>query len=271
MYIDFHVHTNKSDGLLSPKEVIDKALALNLDGLAITDHDNIDAYSEVIDYANEKGIYLIAAIEFSAIHNDEEIHILGYFIDVGNPKIISTIEKIKENRYIRGLKMIDKLIEIGLDISLEEVLELSEGNYIGRPHIARLLLNKSYVKNLQEAFSIYLNYGKVAYVAKEGPTLKEIITCIQESGGKAVLAHPKLLKNQSLIDDVIKLGIDGIEAVHSKHKPSDVRKYLNIAKENELLITGGSDCHGEVNNGELLMGKYLYEDLDCLEEIYNGK
>lgn len=267
MYIDLHVHTDKSDGKLSPRDLIDKAIEKGLSGLAITDHDNIKAYGEVIGYAMEKEFLLIPGVELSAVEDDEEVHILGYFFDVEDVELLDMLTCIQKNRYMRGIKIIDKLNSMKIPISLDEVYKYSQGGYIGRPHIAKVLVDKGYVESMQEAFSVYLNYGKAAYVVKEGPNLEETIDLIHRAKGKAVLAHPKLIKNQQLIDKVIGLGIDGIEVVHSKHKDADTNKYLNLVRKYKLFATGGSDCHGELYEKGLLLGNYTYDDLDWIKEL----
>ena len=258
MIFDLHIHTNYSDGLLSPKEVVDLAVKKNLDGIAITDHDTVDGIESTIKYNNNlnKNLYIIPGIEFGTVEDEEEVHILGYFIDYKSNEIIELSKILKKNRINRSSKIIDKLNRIGLNISMEEVKSLVSEEIISRSHIAMALVQKNYVKSIDEAFKLYLNRGQIAYVEKSSPNIENTIELIHRLGGIAVLAHPGLVKNKTLVKKCINNNIDGIEVIHSKHNSKDVKYFLNIARENNLIITGGSDCHGRIINGEYLMGKY---------------
>ena len=156
MIFDLHTHTNYSDGLFSPKEVVDLAIKKGLDGIAITDHDTIDGIEPAIEYNNNlvNKIKIIPGIEFGCVYQDEEVHILGYFIDYESSKIINLSKELKENRINRSLKMIDKLNSMGLKINMEEIKTLTQNDYIGRPHIARILIQKGYVDNMERAFKL---------------------------------------------------------------------------------------------------------------------
>lgn len=257
MLFDLHVHTNCSDGLFPPEKVVDLAIEANLDGIAITDHDTITGIEIAINHSNKYDNFtVIPGIEFGTIFMDEEVHILGYFINYKDPKIIETTNLLKQSRLIRGEKIIEKINNLGFKISIEEVKELSGEKYIGRPHIARVMLNKGYISSLSEGFEKYLNRGMPAYVERYKISTKETINLIQDSGGFAILAHPGLLKNPSIIDYCISQGIDGIECIHSKHSEEAMNTFLEIAKSNNLIATAGSDFHGDSNNGDKLLGKY---------------
>jgi len=265
MIFDLHTHTNYSDGLFSPKEVVDLAIKKGLDGIAITDHDTIDGIEPAIEYNNNlvNKIKIIPGIEFGCVYQDEEVHILGYFIDYESSKIINLSKELKENRINRSLKMIDKLNSMGLKISMEEIKTLTQDDYIGRPHIARILIQKGYVDNMEKAFKLYLNRGQPGYVEKKSLSIDETIDFIHELNGLAILAHPGVLKNKDIIDYCIKMGIDGLEAIHSKHNKKDKDLLLEIGRKNNIIITAGSDCHGQIINGEYLLGKY-YIDIDYI-------
>ncbi|QQY80674.1 hypothetical protein EDD65_105198 [Keratinibaculum paraultunense] len=265
MIFDLHVHTTCSDGLLTPHQVIDLAITKKLDGIAITDHDTVDAIESAIQYSKTKiKLYIIPGIEFSCIFKDEEVHILGYFIDYKSLKLKKITDSLKNKRILRGIEMVKKINKLGMNISIEEVqIEAGRNNYIGRPHIARVLVKHGFVNNIDEAFELYLNRGKEAYVEKESLKLEETIDLIHELEGIAVLAHPGLLNNFNIITSCVNLGIDGIEAVHSRHKSEDVKKLIDIAKQHNLIVTGGSDCHGILINGEYLLGNY-YVNIDYI-------
>lgn len=258
MIFDLHIHTNYSDGLLSPEEVIDLAIEKNLDGIAITDHDTVDGIETAIKYNSSLGkkLHIIPGIEFGSIENNGEVHILGYFIDYKSSEILDLSKELKKNRFRRSLKIVERLNHIGLDISMEDIDPLASEEIISRSHIAMALVQKNYVKDIDDAFNLYLNRGQIAYVEKLAPDIKTTINIIHRLGGIAVLAHPGLIKNKTIIKRCIDYNIDGIEAIHSKHSSNDVKYLLNIAKENNLIITGGSDCHGRIINGKYLMGKY---------------
>lgn len=267
MRFDLHVHTNQSDGLFSPEEVVDMSVTKNLKGIAITDHDSITGIERAINHSKKYYDFkIIPGIEISCIHNDEEVHLLGYFIDYKNYDIINITETLKSSRLNRGIDMVNRLNELGLEVSIEEVKELSGEKYIGRPHIARAMIKRGYVTSIQEAFSRYLNRGRPAYVERYKISITETISLIKKIGGISVLAHPGLLKDKSIINYCIELGIDGIECIHSKHNQSDISSMLDIAKKHNLIATGGSDFHGDLVNGKLLLGEY-YVNIKDIPQI----
>lgn len=264
MYFDLHVHTNHSDGMFSPEKVIDLARERNLQGIAITDHDTVSGIDIAMDFSkNYKNFKVIPGIEFSTIFNDEEVHILGYFINHQDPNILDITDKLRKSRLTRGISMVKKLNDLGFQVNIDEVIEISGGELIGRPHIARVLVSKGYVANIEEAFSRFLDRGKPAYVERYRITIEEAISIICNSGGYAILAHPGILKDKSIIEYCIDKGINGIECIHSKHNKLDSDYLKVIANTNSLIITAGSDFHGD--NMEIL-GKY-YIDINTIPKF----
>lgn len=267
MKFDLHLHTYYSDGKYSPKEVVDLAVERNLDGISITDHDSISGIQEAIDrsrrYSNFK---VIPGIEFGCIYKDEEVHILGYFIDYKSIEIMEATEYLKEARRKRGIAMIERLNDLGFDLNYNNIIQLSKENFIGRVPIAKALMQRRYVSSIKEAFDIYLDRGKPAYIEKQGLTIDDTVKLIKRVGGIPVLAHPGLLKNRDVIEYCIKTGIEGIECVHSKHNKVQVEEFKDIAAKNGLIITGGSDCHGEIIEGKLLLGRF-YIDLNSIPKM----
>lgn len=260
MIFDLHVHTNNSDGLFSPEKVVDLAVHKNLNGIAITDHDTITGIeSAIIHSRNYNDFIVIPGIEFSTILNDEEVHILGYFIDYKDENLIKITNNLKESRLTRGVEIVKRLNGLGLELTIEEVRTHSGDEYIGRPHIARALIKRGYVSDVSQAFQMYLDRGKPAYVERYRISLDETIDLIKKIGGISILAHPGLLKDRNIIKHCISLGIDGLECIHSKHSEEDTDYFINIAKLNNLIVTGGSDFHGDIINGELLIGKYFID------------
>lgn len=257
MRFDLHVHTNYSDGVYTPENLIDLAIANNLDGIAITDHDTVNGIEDALLYIKKIDKFkVIPGIEFSCVYNNEEVHILGYFIHFRDKNIIETTEILRNSRINRGIEMIKKINNLGFEIELEDVMVFSGERNIGRPHIGRAMVKKGYVKSVPEAFEKYLDRGKPAYVERYKISIKETINLIKSSGGLAVLAHPGLLKDQNIINYCISLGIDGIECIHSKHKEDQMNKYIEIAKLNNVFITGGSDFHGDKDVASPVLGEY---------------
>ena len=257
MKFDLHVHTTFSDGLLTPEEVVDLAVQEGLDGVAITDHDTTKGIDRAIKRST---IYynftIIPGIEFSCVYKDEEVHILGYFIEYKSPELIKITDKLKNERIKRGYKIVDELNKTGLDINIDDVRKYAKNDFIGRPHIANALIHKGLANNVGEAFNKYLSKGKPGYVKRYKLSIEETIRLIHKIDGIAVLAHPGLLNEKGIINHVINSGIDGLEAIHSKHSKEESDTFIDISKKNDLIITGGSDCHGELINGEYSLGKY---------------
>lgn len=266
---DLHVHTTASDGILSPSEVVDWAIRKGLRAIAITDHDTVLGIEEAINRANHyENFMVVPGIELSSDYIGEEVHILGYFIDAKNKELNVETHKLKKSRIERGQKIVEKLIKIGLNISIEDIKSITDKGFIGRPHIARILVEKGYANDIQDAFNKYIGRDKSAYVKRYKLTVHESIDLIHGAGGVAVLAHPGLISNQYIINEIRNLDIDGIEIVHSKHQNYITNKFEKIAKELSLICTGGSDCHGAITDNTLLLGDY-YIDYKVVEYLKN--
>ena len=260
MKIDLHTHTTYSDGRNTPKELIDLAKNNNYDIFAITDHDSISGYLKVKDYATNLGINLIPGAEVSTLYNDKDIHILAYFFDIENQEFLEMLSFIQESRKNRAKKIIDKLNELGKNITLEEVTELSgKTDLIGRPHIARALVNKGYCYNIQEAFYKYLGNDCPAYYPKLSLNPKEVIKIIKNAGGISVVAHPFQLEDEFVLLELIEMGVQGIEVFYRLHTKDQIQFYGNIADKYNLIKTGGSDYHGDPN-GRIVFGEYSAPD-----------
>ena len=256
---DLHIHTTYSDGLLTPDEVIKVAFQKGLYAISITDHDTV---AGIRKFENSQ-VKVIPGIEFGCVFEGEDVHILGYFSKYFLPKISEKVSFLKEKRTERCSEIIKKLNNQGLKIDMEDVSIYTQNGLIGRPHIARALIERGYVHSMREAFDLYLNRGCPAYVERCSLSIEETIDLIHEEEGIAVLAHPGLIKRKEIIDYVIKEGIDGLEVIHSKHTHEDVVYFLSLAKKKNLLITGGSDSHGDLIDGEYLIGRY-YVPVDNL-------
>lgn len=257
MKFDLHVHTSHSDGIYSPKEVVDLARNINLSGIAITDHDTTSGLKVAMEYSDQfNDLKIIPGIEFSCVYKEEEVHILGYYLDYNNSNLIELTKTIKNSRKKRGIRIIEKINKLGLKLSLEDVEKFAKTDFLGRDHIARALISKGYAKDTKDAFEKYLKLGGPAYVKRYKITIEETINLVKELGGVAVLAHPGYIKNKDIIQYCVKKGIQGVEVLHPGHSKKDVQYLLKFAKENNLITTGGSDFHGNRGVNELLLGKY---------------
>lgn len=267
MFVDLHLHTSYSDGSYTPRKLIQKAEDIGYSAIAITDHDTIKGIFEAVNIANNYNLEIVPGIEFNTSYQDIDIHILGYFIDIKNNELISLLEKIKKERRDRIKKIIKKLKDLyNFDLSLEEIKEISENNIMGRSHIARILTEKGYVKKWEEVFDKYIKKGQPAYVSRNKITPFEAVDIIKKADGIPVIAHPGLIENKSIITKLINYGVRGIEAIYLEHTKSQIEYFKRLAQKNELLITGGSDCHGPYNKEGVRLGK-IRLDYRYLEEL----
>jgi len=252
--IDLHTHSNYSDGTDSPAELINKALAAGVTTIALTDHDSIAGISEA-QSALRSGISLVPGAEISCQTEDGiSVHMLGLLFDLSNSELLATMENTRENRHGRMQRIIERINEAGIEISMQDVLaELSEGATLGRPHLADALVKKGVVKSRDEAFAEMLHNKSKYYIAHYSPKPVDAIKLIKEAGGVAVIAHPMASHRGRTISfetfgDLINAGLDGIEVDHRDHSPDEKSALIKLATENNLVMTGASDYHG---NGKL--------------------
>lgn len=245
MSFDLHTHTTCSDGSFTPEELIDLAIKNGLQGLSITDHDSISAYPETLNMAKTKGIILIPGVEFSCHYKDKSVHILGYSFNFTNSELLALCQRHKERRTSRNLKILEKLKACNIEIT-EEELNTSTSGVVGRPHIAKLIVEKKHASDIAEAFRIYLGDGKKGYVSGEVFTIEETLQALHAAGGLAVLAHPHLYYNHQFVREVMKHPFDGIESEYAQMPPDKNAPWIAYAKEHHLLMTGGSDFHGSI-------------------------
>lgn len=253
-FADLHLHTRYSDGFSSPEKVVERAKKLGLKCIAISDHDSIDGIEEGLKAGEKHGIEVIPSVEVSATEGDEDIHILGYFIDWKDNDFKKKMLEIQKLRTERMFKMINKLKELGINIDTEKFIEKTKDNFFGRLKLAHYLVNEGLVSSLYEVFDRFIGNGKPAYQEIDAMSYQEAIKMIVNAKGIPVLAHPGLAKRDHLIPEMVKHGLMGLEIYYFSHSPEDIGRYLDLAKKHNLLITGGSDCHGNCNSG-ILMGK----------------
>lgn len=247
--LDLHLHTTHSDGSCTPVEVVDLAHQAGVTALAITDHDIMTGVAEAIAAGEPLGIEVIPGVEISSLMGQSELHILGYFLDWRDPLLSERFKTLRDSRHRRNPQIIERLQALGIDISYDEVRALAGSDSVGRPHIARALMDKQVVSSAKDAFDRFLADGKPAYVPRDLPSPAEAIQWIKSAGGLAVLAHPTWVKlaDHSLIELVRELktaGLDGVEVYYSTHAARQTREYLSLAQQLGLLVTGGSDFHG---------------------------
>lgn len=244
-WVDLHVHSNLSDGTLSISEIIEVAARRRLTAISITDHDNIDSWEQGRDLARQHGIELIPGVEISSSWEGSDIHILGYFFDPTNLNLNTALERSKRRRLLRAKAMVRKLDRLGVRIRFEKVLSYVHGGTVGRPHIARALLEEEYVKTFQEAFEKWLGCDCPAYVDSQSLTPMEAVALINNAGGVAVMAHPAHTNRDDLIPMLAQAGLTGIEIYCHRILSTSRRKYQDLARRYGLVWTGGSDSHGE--------------------------
>lgn len=244
MPADLHLHTRHSDGTYTPAELVGRARELGLTTIALTDHDTVEGCPETAAACAEAGLDFIPGAEFTAATGGREVHILGYFLDLAHAGLATELRAAQAVRQQRIHEMVRRLNGQGLALAAEAVFDLADCHSPGRPHVARALVQGGFVRDLDEAFEKYLKMGRPAWVPKKKLSLTRAITLIHAAGGVAVMAHPGLNHDDSLIPRVAALGLDGLECQHPRHNAAAVGKYRRLAGELGLVATGGSDCHG---------------------------
>jgi len=273
--IDLHTHTNESDGSYSPAELVCAALTKGLEALGITDHDTFAGYDQAAPLARTAGLDLVCGIELSTRMDAYEgfsVHLLGYFLHQPPSEAFRAwLEEVLADRRDRNVRLIEKLQSMGVDIELSEVEKVGR-SLTGRPHFARILVEKGYARNTEDAFRKYLGEHAPGYVERHGPTTVKGIQQIVAGGGLAVVAHPIRLgirdpkAEETMILELCEAGLGGIEVYHSDHRPKDVERYERLAKKLDLAVTGGSDFHGTIKPRHAL-GTGVKHNLNIPREV----
>lgn len=272
MKIDLHVHTTASDGRFSPSQVVDLALNNSVDFLAITDHDTTNGVDEAISYSKDKNIKIIPGIELSTIHNNESIHLLGYFKDDNykNKELLNFLEDLKISREVRAKKIINNLKKyFNIEIYYEDIKD----NYIiARPHIAKAIIKRGYNYTFDEIFKRFIGNDSPAYVENKKISLEDGIKLLKKYGALVSLAHPVLIKKSNVEDLIKNYDLDGLEAYYSINSQLDTAKFINVGTKYNKILTCGSDFHGIENDskhGEI--GSVSLDDKrinEFLEKLY---
>jgi predicted metal-dependent phosphoesterase TrpH len=247
--IDLHIHSTYSDGTLSPTAIVDLAEKTGVQAIALTDHDTVDGVAEALARGKQVGVEVVAGTEISAWHGDIPLHILGYRLRVDDPDLKDRLLRLQEGRRVRNVRIVANLNRLGIDLTMAELSAYSEHGQAGRPHIAHLLVSKGVVGSEDEAFRRYLRRGAAAYAERFKYYAAEAITMIRDAGGIAVLAHPGnldpgLASIPGLLRELQHLGLQGVEVFYPTHSVPTIQKLKRMAAQLQLLITGGSDFHG---------------------------
>ncbi len=266
MACDLHLHSTASDGTWTPLQVLQEAEKLGLRAISLTDHDTVAGVLEALPHVKEFSFDFVPGLEINTEAEERDIHILGYYPDLENPKLQQALQRVRDLRLERLDRILQKLAELGIRIRREEVLAVAQGKSVGRPHVAEVLYKKGFARTKRGAFDRFLLRGKPAYVPRYKLTPQKAIELIKAAGGIPVLAHPHLVGDDTWIYRLQAAGLEGLECFHSTHTPELVEHYLEIARKQALVITGGSDSHGPGGAPALEMGKanvpdWVYEGL----------
>ena len=259
MSIDLHSHSTFSDGTMTPTELVALARDKNISALALTDHDTMAGVEEAVRAGEEMGVEVVPGIEVSVLHHQVEYHILGYWANPHNPVLAAALTRLQGARGERNDRILRELNVLGIPVTAEELQRVSQQGQTGRPHIARLLVRHGVVKSISEAFEQFLKKGAKAYVSRFAYAATEAVALIRQAGGLAVLAHPtqndpELIRLPAVLTELVPAGLDGLEVYYPTHSHKVKKKLRALAGLHDLLLTGGSDYHGDIRPGTSLAG-----------------
>lgn len=266
MFADLHLHTHFSDGTFSPEDVAARAKAMDFAAISLTDHDTVAGCKRMMSACEAEGLEFILGCELTVEQGGRELHLLGYCFDPDDGKLQDALRKSQEIRRNRVHEIVVRLNGLGIPLRVERVMEIANCDAPGRPHVGRALVREGHCRSLDEAFQRYLKKGKPAWTPKAKLTAAEAIELVHNAGGVTVMAHPGINHMDEIIPDLVASGLDGIECFYTRHSTSLTEHYLMLAERYGLLVTGGSDCHGE-NKGRPLLGsvKLPYEFVEQLK------
>ena len=259
--VDLHTHSYYSDGTESPRRVVELAKAANLSALSLTDHDTLEGHPEADAACRELGIEFVPGIEFSSSANGIEVHMLGFLVEAATPSFRQVLETQRARRVKRIHDMVEKLRAAGVPITVEDVMAASGKGVLGRPHVAQALLNRGFVKTLREAFDRYIGPNGPGFIHGSTTSPGDAIRIIRAAGGVPVLAHPVYLKDDAMIEGMVRDGLAGLEVYHYSHTPQLIARYEQMADQFGLLRTGGSDFHGGAKEGVVVGSVNVTDEL----------
>ena len=251
LLVDLHTHSTASDGARAPRDVVRAARALGLAAIALTDHDTVDGLAEAIDEGRLDGVRVVAGIELSAVEGDSETHVLGLHLQ-HVARLETHLRTLRAMRLTRAERIVARLNELGVRVTFADVLAQSGGGAVGRPHIARALVNDGWATDMRDAFDRYLGNGRAAFVPKDRLSIDDAIAMIHEAAGLAILAHPGQAGTRKRIEALVAVGLDGVEVRHPSHNAEDIARLLALVEHFGLLPSGGSDWHGVAEGGRTL-------------------
>jgi 3',5'-nucleoside bisphosphate phosphatase len=252
-FADLHLHTLFSDGTFTPEELAQRGAQVGLAAMALTDHDTVEGCARMAQSCQSLGVEFIPGAELTAEFDGHEVHLLGYFLDVHQPKLLAEIKKFQAVRKERIHEMVSKLNQLGIPLRAEAVFALANCHSPGRPHVGRALAQEGLCSSMDEAFERFLKKGRPAWVPKYKISALDAMDLIHQAGGLAVLAHPGLNHCDHIIPHLASDGLDGLECFHSRHTSTQSEYYVTLAQRLNLAVTGGSDCHG-FSKGKPLIG-----------------
>lgn len=266
-FADLHLHTNFSDGTYTPEELAVHGKRLGLAAMALTDHDTVEGCARMAAACEAEGVEFISGTELTAELNGIELHLLAYCVELDNEKLISEVGRFQAVRQNRIHEMVARLNRLNVPLQAEAVFAIANCRSPGRPHVARALVQAGLCGSMDEAFDRFLKMNRPAWVPKFKISALDAIELVHQAGGVAVMAHPGLNRTDEVIPVMAEAGLDGLECFHSKHSAAMADHYLEMADKFQLLVTGGSDCHG-LNKGKPLVGtvKLPYEHVEKVKE-----
>ena len=266
MAVDLHIHSTFSDGTLTPEQIVQVAMDKQLTAIAISDHDSVSGVRPAQQAAAGTELQVLPAVEISTTVDDGDVHILGYFVDLEHTGLLQKLQAIRDARHQRARQIADKLARLGISLDLEKLLAEAGPDSIGRPHIARRLAREGHVADARQAFARYLRRGGPAFVERYRLAPEEAVGLVIAAGGLPVLAHPALDDAEQYVDSLMDCGLQGLEAYHTIHSPAQTRRYLAMARDKGLLISGGSDSHGPEGPVPVEIGAVAVPD-ECAERL----
>jgi hypothetical protein len=255
--IDLHLHTTASDGTLSPADLVARAERAGLTTISVTDHDTVAGLADASAHARRRGLRFIDGIEITAVEDERDTHVLGYFFDPADVALLAFLERQREDRVRRVRTMAERLDALGAPIDPEPLIArgIEEGRSVGRPHVAAALLARGHVQSWEEAFDKYLDKGRPAFVPRRGAAVVDVMHAIHRAGGIASLAHPVLGRIDALIPQLAAAGLDALEAAHPEHDEQTEKRYRTLASGLRLAVSGGSDFHGDEGRHPAALGR----------------
>ena len=276
--IDLHTHTSASDGRCTPEELVTRASAAGVTVLGVTDHDTVAACATVSAACTAAGIEFVAGIEITAVRDETDVHLLGYFLDTQSAGLNTFLAEQRQQRFDRVGRMIARLAELGMPLDADAILRPAmnvPGASVGRPAIARALVAAGHVATTNDAFSAWLSRGRPAFVPREGAVPEHVIAHIHGAGGLASMAHPGLLGRDEWIGGLVAAGLDAIEAYHTDHDEQATARYRAIAGKHDVAVSGGSDYHGDdahgpVNPGTVSLPQIEFDRLKVRHALFRA-